>query len=154
MENISNKKNDSQLYSDEEVQQGIHELFNNEKFVNGMQSFLPKELSEYILIAKDKVKSIYDFQATITRPFLNTIAKASITSLTQSGLENLDKNEKYLFISNHRDIVLDSAYLNLLLFESGRTTSQIAIGDNLMKTRVSELLFRICLLYTSPSPRD
>ena len=114
-------------------------------------------MSEYILTAKDKVKSIYDFQATITRPFLNTIAKASITSLTQSGLENLDKNEKYLFISNHRDIVLDSAYLNLLLFESGRTTSQIAIGDNLMKTRVSELLFRInksFVVQRTGSPRE
>ena len=157
MQNLSNQKADSQLYSDEEVQQGIQELFSNEKFVNGMQAFLPKELSEHILTAKDNVKSIYDFQATITRPFLHGISKASITSLTQSGLEDLDKEEKYLFISNHRDIVLDSAFLNLLLFESGRTTSQIAIGDNLMKTRVSELLFRInksFVVQRTGSPRE
>jgi hypothetical protein len=55
----------------------------------------------------------------------------------------LRRDEKYLFISNHRDIVLDSAFLNLVLFEHGFETSRIAIGDNLMKKRISELLFRI-----------
>ena len=60
------------------------------------------------------------------------------------SLSQLNSQEKeYLFISNHRDIVLDSAYLNLMLFENQIATSQIAIGDNLMKNRVSEILFRI-----------
>jgi len=137
--------NDSRLdlYTDKEVQEGIQELFGNEKFVNGMQAFLPQKLSEYILTAKNQVKSIYDFQANITRPFLKAIKDISITELSVSGLENINAADKYLFISNHRDIVLDSAYLNLLLFENKISTSQIAIGDNLMKTRISELLFRI-----------
>ncbi|MEM6966053.1 MAG: 1-acyl-sn-glycerol-3-phosphate acyltransferase, partial [Bacteroidota bacterium] len=86
---------------------------------------------------------IYDFQAKVVYPFLKAIEKSSISKLSFSGLENIDPNEKYLFVSNHRDIILDSAYLNLLLFENKITTSQIAIGDNLMRTRVSEILFRI-----------
>lgn len=131
------------LYTNEEVQEGLQELFANEKFVAGMQAFLPQELSQYILSAKDQVKSIYDFQANITRPFLKAIKDISISDLSVSGLENINSDDKYLFISNHRDIILDSAYLNLLLFENKISTSQIAIGDNLMKTRVSELLFRI-----------
>lgn len=137
--------NDSRLdlYSDEEVQQGIQELFSNDKFVAGMEAFLPQELNQYILKTKDEVKSIYDFQSKITSPFLLAIKDISISELSVSGLENLNAEDKYLFISNHRDIVLDSAYLNLLLFENKISTSQIAIGDNLMKTRVSELLFRI-----------
>jgi len=131
------------LYTDEEVQQGIQEVFQQEKFINGMKAFLPEKLYKHIIQAKNKVNSIYDFQATITRPFLKTIQEISITDLSTSGLENLNKEDKYLFISNHRDIVLDSAYLNLLLFENKISTSQIAIGDNLMKNRASEILFRI-----------
>jgi len=131
------------LYTDEEVQQGIQEIFQHEKFMAGMKAFLPEQLYNHIVVAKDKVKSIYDFQANITRPFLQTIQEISITELTSNGLENLNQEDKYLFISNHRDIVLDSAYLNLLLFENQISTSQIAIGDNLMKNRASEILFRI-----------
>ena len=131
------------LYTDEEVQQGIQEIFQHEKFIAGMKAFLPENLYEHIIKAKDNVQSIYDFQATITKPFLKTIQQISIAELTVSGLENLNQDDKYLFISNHRDIVLDSAYLNLLLFENQISTSQIAIGDNLMKSRASELLFRI-----------
>lgn len=131
------------LYTDEEVQQGIQEIFQHEKFIAGMKAFLPEKLYEHIIKAKDNVQSIYDFQATITKPFLKTIQQISIAELTVSGLENLNQGDKYLFISNHRDIVLDSAYLNLLLFENQISTSQIAIGDNLMKSRASELLFRI-----------
>jgi 1-acyl-sn-glycerol-3-phosphate acyltransferase len=131
------------LYTDEEVQQGIQEIFQHEKFIVGMKAFLPEKLHEHIVTAKDHVKSIDDFQATITKPFLKTIQQISIAELTVSGLENLNKKDKYLFISNHRDIVLDSAYLNLLLFENQISTSQIAIGDNLMKNKASEILFRI-----------
>jgi glycerol-3-phosphate O-acyltransferase len=131
------------LYTDEEVQQGIQEIFQHEKFMAGMKAFLPQKLFEHIVNVKDNVKSIYDFQANITKPFLTTIQEISISNLSVSGLENLNKDDKYLFISNHRDIVLDSAYLNLLLFENQISTSQIAIGDNLMKNRASEILFLI-----------
>ncbi len=131
------------LLTDEEVQQGIHEVSQHEKFMEGMKAFLPEELYDQIMKVKGSVKTIDDFQANITQPFLKTIQKVSISELSASGLENLKKEDKYLFISNHRDIVLDSAYLNLMLFENQISTSQIAIGDNLMKNRTSEILFRI-----------
>jgi len=44
----------------------------------------------------------------------------------------LDKNKAYLFISNHRDIILDAGFLNYLIFSKGMNTTQIAIGDNLL----------------------
>jgi 1-acyl-sn-glycerol-3-phosphate acyltransferase len=52
--------------------------------------------------------------------------------LTSSGLENLDKSKSYLFISNHRDIILDSAMLNYLIVLEGMNTTEIAIGNNLL----------------------
>ncbi len=131
------------IYRDEEVAQPISELFAFHGLIVGMRSFLPEDLCRLILERKDQVKSITDFQADIISPILKWIEKTSITKLSASGLENLNPNERYLFISNHKDIVLDSAFLNMVLFESGFTTSQIAIGDNLMKHRISELIFKL-----------
>src|SRR5690554_6475478 len=53
--------------------------------------------------------------------------------MTQSGLENLYSKTPYLFISNHRDITMDPALVNYMLYHHGFDTVQIAIGDNLIK---------------------
>ncbi|NUQ22506.1 MAG: 1-acyl-sn-glycerol-3-phosphate acyltransferase [Saprospiraceae bacterium] len=131
------------IYRDEDVTQAIQELFSYQNLVDGMRSFLPEELCKLILEEKKGIKSIHDFQQNIISPVLKWIEKTSISRLSASGLGNLAPGERYLFISNHKDIVLDSAFLNMALFDNGFTPSQIAIGDNLMKHRISELIFRI-----------
>ena len=131
------------LYEGDELQVAIEELFSYESFLEGMQNFLPESLNNWILQVKNNIETIFDFQKNIIHPFLKLIERQTINQLTVEGIENLSKQERYLFISNHRDIGLDSAYLNMLLFDHGMPTSQIAIGDNLMKHRISELIFRI-----------
>ena len=131
------------IFKDEEVEQAVQELFSYPVLIQGMKAFLPAALNEMALNEKDKVKTVSDFQQRIILKILDWIKSISITQLSGSGFEQLDPNERYLFISNHRDIVLDSAFLNTVLFERGFTTSQIAIGDNLMKHRISELIFKI-----------
>jgi len=131
------------IYSDAEAKAAIKELFGFQSLLHGMKAFLPEPLNDLILREKDQVNSVRDFQEKIARPLLKVIEKASITKLTSSGIEQLDPTEQYLFISNHRDIILDSAYLNMVLFDHGFQTSQIAIGDNLMRHRISELIFHI-----------
>lgn len=131
------------IYSDQEARQAIQELFSNQSLLHGMKAFLPGPLHELILRKKDEVASVRDFQEKIAYPILKAIEKDSITQLTASGLDHLDPAERYLFISNHRDIILDSAFLNAVLYERGFQTSQIAIGDNLVRHRISELIFHI-----------
>ncbi len=146
-----------ETYRDEEVQEAIQELFSYPVFLEGMKNFLPAELSEHILRAKDQAETAFDFQKNIIYPFLKLIIRSSMTALTTSGLEQLNPEDKYLFISNHRDIGLDSAFLNMALFEHGFPTSQIAIGDNLMRHRIAELIFRInksFVVKRSGSPRE
>lgn len=130
-------------FRDDEIEAAIEELFSYQGFLDGMKLFLPEPLLHHILHAKEEIHTAADFQTKIVAPFLKVIQKASITELSASGFEHLNPNERYLFISNHRDIVLDSAFLNIVLFENNFDTSQIAIGDNLMMHRISELLFRI-----------
>ena len=131
------------IYSDQEARQAIQELFSHQSLLHGMKAFLPKPLNDLILRNKDEVASVRDFQEKIAYPILKVIENESITQLTASGLDNLNPSERYLFISNHRDIILDSAFLNAVLFERGFQTSQIAIGDNLVRHRISELIFHI-----------
>lgn len=131
------------IYNDQEAKAAIQELFGYPSLLQGMKAFLPPALNDLILTAKDQVNSVSDFQQKIAYPLFKAIEKESISKLSSSGLDQLDPAQQYLFISNHRDIILDSAFLNIVLFEHDFRTSQIAIGDNLMRHRISELIFHI-----------
>ena len=71
-----------------------------------------------LLQAKDQVNSTADFQEKMMLPFLRFVELYSMKGISVSGLEQLDSKQKYLFISNHRDIGLDSAFLNKVLFDA------------------------------------
>ena len=131
------------MLEDAEVQAAVQELFSSPSLLKHMQQALPKDLHDQLLQAKDEVHSTLDFQTKMMLPFLRFVEKYSISTLSVSGLDGLDPEKKYLFVSNHRDIGLDSAFLNKALHEAGFTTTQIAIGDNLMTHRLAELIFRI-----------
>ena len=77
-------------------------------------------------------KSIEVFQDKFVVPLINRILASSSHGLTMNGLEELDKNSRYLFISNHRDIILDVALMNVEMHASGFRSTEIAIGSNLL----------------------
>jgi len=79
------------------------------------------------------VQSIEDFQMQIMHAAVKQIINKSIASFSYNGFEYLDKTKSYLFISNHRDILLDSALFELGLHELGFQTTEITFGSNLMK---------------------
>lgn len=130
-------------FHNHEVPAVVQELFENEDFTNGLRQFIPEALYRYILKIKENIQTVDDFQSMVMHPFLKNLRDKTMTALTYSGVENLNANERYLFISNHRDIVLDTALKNMLLFENGISTSQMAIGDNLIIHRIAEILFRL-----------
>lgn len=145
------------IYRDDQVRAAIQELFSYEDFLAGMKAFVPPQLNKLILDEKDAVQTAEDFQKKVIRPFLKTVEQSSISNFTFSGTEHLSPKKSYLFVSNHRDIVLDSAYLNIILLEQGMRTSQIAIGDNLVANRLTELLFKInksFVVKRSGNPRE
>lgn len=73
-----------------------------------------------------------DFQLLIMRAFLEGLTQQTTRGLTGSNFEQLEQTKSYTFMSNHRDIVLDASFLNLLLIRQGLQTSEIAIGNNLL----------------------
>ncbi len=80
-----------------------------------------------------KTHSIRDFQCNFIYESVQTVLRKSSEGLTTSGFEKLEKNTSYLFISNHRDIILDTSLLNVCLFDHGLVMTASAIGDNLVK---------------------
>jgi len=74
----------------------------------------------------------HEFQLKIMKPFFDGLIAKTHTTLTTTGLDALDKDMPLTYITNHRDIVLDSAQLGYLLIKDGRDSCEIAIGNNLL----------------------
>lgn len=90
------------------------------------------------------VHSYDDFQKIITAGyFIPAVIKGTMTEFTVSGAEKLDPEKGYLFISNHRDIILDCMLLDYALLEAGKPLCEMAVGDNLMANQFVEDLFRV-----------
>ena len=101
-------------------------------------------LVKYVLEVLKTVGSYDDFQHKITSALLlKNVIDRSMQSFTVSGAEKIDPSKSYLFISNHRDIVLDCALLDYALYERELPLCEMAIGDNLLKHQFLLDLFKL-----------
>ncbi|MCY1636018.1 1-acyl-sn-glycerol-3-phosphate acyltransferase [Marinifilum sp. D737] len=123
---------DIRPYNDSEVVEVINRLLQEEAFIKFAQQLFPGFTKEMIEKALSEVKSIKEFQGNFIIRLAQHIIDNTTKGITIDGLENLDPNESYLFISDHRDIILDSALLNVMLHHHGFETTEIAIGSNLL----------------------
>jgi 1-acyl-sn-glycerol-3-phosphate acyltransferase len=87
------------------------------------------EIKEVVLACK----SINDFQRDVISVTVERILKDTSAGLTTSGFEKLDPSQTYLYMSNHRDIVLDTCLINLTLFKHDLIRTASAVGDNLVE---------------------
>ncbi|MEZ7819083.1 MAG: 1-acyl-sn-glycerol-3-phosphate acyltransferase [Pseudomonadales bacterium] len=100
-------------------------------------------LTRLLLLYKTRgLKTIRDCQKLVTHYFDQVVAR-SIDNLSVSGLEHLDPNKPYLFISNHRDILMDSSLINYLIQQAGHDTCRMAVGDNLLSNSLAADLMRL-----------
>lgn len=120
-------------FAPEELPEVFDRLVQNEQFCQVLAYLYPGVPVEAIRQKMHQCKSNLEFQKAFCYEFLkNLLAKASLGC--DADFSNLDLRNRYTFISNHRDIVLDSALLHVMLFDAGcDTTTEIAIGDNLLK---------------------
>jgi len=104
-----------------------------------------------------KTHSIRDFQCNFIYHSIKKVLEKSSEGLSTSGFETLEKNTSYLFISNHRDIILDTSLLNASLFDHGLVMTASAIGDNLVKKAFMNTLAKMnrnFLVQRGLSPRE
>lgn len=124
-------------YNDDEVRPAIESLLNDRQFsriLKGMLPILPLGMSRGMLrLATLGVKTTLGFQLRFMKPVVNHVLRKCSTGHTFQHKGITPGKDRYLFLSNHRDIVLDSAILDVMLHDEGfPTTCEIAIGDNLL----------------------
>jgi 1-acyl-sn-glycerol-3-phosphate acyltransferase len=104
--------------------------------------FARRATGRFIALRTRHLHSVRDVQAWLSGHMARVI-RNSIEELTVDGLEHLSVGTAYLFVSNHRDIVMDSALLNYLLHQAGHDTARTAVGDNLLTQPYAADLMRL-----------
>ncbi len=119
-------------YPDSIFHEKMENLVREPGFIHAVKWVFPNinydEFAQDLLQVHDKDT----FQKKIMWPFLEMLANRTTDGITCDGIENLDPTKAYTFITNHRDIVLDTSFLNLCFLRAGFKTTQTAIGDNLL----------------------
>ncbi|URQ65903.1 1-acyl-sn-glycerol-3-phosphate acyltransferase [SAR86 cluster bacterium] len=140
-------------YDDYQVAIKLNELESNEDFHNYISSLIFPRSHKYFskinrIYLRRKFKQIFSdcnsidqFQDCLA-PLVTKMIDKTTDGFTYSGVENLTEKPT-LFVGNHRDISLDPAFLNYLLYTQGLSTVRIAIGDNLLDDGYAEMLMRL-----------
>ena len=123
---------DIRPYNNDEVHDAIESLASSDGLNNALRYIKPDLNWEQFVMAMRMCKTKKDFKEILAYQAVMEIAKNTTFSLTISGRSRIPENKSCTFISNHRDIVLDAAFLNALLLDIGHGMTQIAIGDNLL----------------------
>jgi len=148
---------DIRPYNDSEINDALKRLTAYKQFKSVLKFLFPESEHEKIINLLNNIHSAFDFQSKFMRELVFSVVKKSSTDFAVKGIENIDKNTPYLFISNHRDIVLDSAILQAVLNKNGFPTTEITFGSNLMS---SEFLIdfgktnRMFKVYRGGNPRE
>lgn len=139
-------------YHDDEVAEVLARLVDDPELLDALTRYklprlarfapgLARTIARFALRREVRgVDSVREFQMRIAH-YMHRMIRTTTDAFEVEGLDRLDPDKAYLFIGNHRDIALDPAFVNYALYQAGRNTVRIAIGDNLLqKPYVSDLM--------------
>jgi 1-acyl-sn-glycerol-3-phosphate acyltransferase len=140
-------------YEDHEVEKVLLDLVKDKDVIktilmvnnnNWLQNIpMIEKLVAFFLRRKTKnIKTIKDYQQFF-ESIVQDVVNKTIDNFSIEGIDNLEIGKGYLFLSNHRDITLDSALLNLILHQRGINTTNNAVGNNLLSEKWASDLMRL-----------
>jgi hypothetical protein len=152
-------------FDDTDLPRVLTQLCNNDEFIRTLVAFKfsswPKFIKpmlgyvtrRFILAKSKKITSLRGFQRLV-EPYVQKMIDTTTSALTVSGLDQLDLTQTCLFVSNHRDIALDPAFVNWVLHINKQDTVRIAVGDNLLKKEWVADLIRLnkCFIVHRSAP--
>ncbi len=130
--NIPAEFDEIRPYTPEELPQVFEELIADPAFQMVVSHVYPDIPFDMIAAKMRKCKTNLDFQMAFGYEVAKKVAKTHCSSVTIDCSSIPDRSLSYTYVSNHRDIVLDAAFLSMLLIDNGMNTVEIAIGDNLL----------------------
>jgi len=131
------------IRSNKWVLEGIRSAYLS-KLPKVMNKFVETLIHQFLKFKTADIKTTDQFREKISLNILvKNLVRDTTAGISYTGLENLDLNKSYIFISNHRDIVLDPAFMISTLYEYGFNFPKIAFGDNLMFNDIVSDIIRV-----------
>lgn len=140
---IAEEYKDIAPYEDEQFAEKMEKLVSDPGFENAIQYVLPGSDFRQLAETLRKITNKEDFQQKVMLTILRRLEDGTTHGVTDSGLDNIDLSQPRLFISNHRDIVLDASFLGLVMIRHGLPAQEVALGDNLLIYEWIENLVRL-----------
>ena len=129
-------------YTDAEAAEALSKLAEFPLLSHVSQQFFPEESPEFLKNILKQIKTIDEFQVLVMQKFVRWVIEHTARNFSYDGISNIDPQKKFLALSNHRDIILDPAITQLILYRSGIPMTEIAVGDNLITNQTIEWLIR------------
>ena len=126
---------DIRPYNDNEIPDAVKRISESIYFQGIVKHIFPNEDLHIFTDNFRKIKTVDEFQVQIMDKVIRTILAQTADGFSYSGFEQLSQEKNYMFLSNHRDILLDSAILQIILHQCGLNTSEITFGSNLMNSQ-------------------
>lgn len=147
---------DIRPFRNDEIPEAMNRIASSEQFPLLASYVYPHADIEKVRMQIRQFRTVRDFQLEVMRCVNEQVIARSITEFSYGGIERLDPEKKYLFVSNHRDIMLDACLLQYILYKNGHETSEITFGANLMQGQLvtdigkSNKMFRVERPGTNP----
>ena len=129
-------------YTDAEAAEALSKLAEYPVVNQASQYFFPEESPDFLKNLLKKINTIDEFQVLVMQKFVRWVLQHTAHNFSYDGISNIDPEKKFLALSNHRDIILDPAITQLVLYTNGMPMTEIAVGDNLITNPAIEYLIR------------
>ena len=129
-------------YTDAEAVVALGKLADHPLLSQFSVRFFPDQSPDFLKGTLKNLKSIDEFQVLVMSKFVEWVLEHTVKNFSYDGISNINPEKRFLALSNHRDIILDPAITQLVLFRNGIPLTEIAVGDNLVSSPTIEYLLR------------
>lgn len=129
-------------YTDAEAAEALSKLADYPVVGIASQHFFPDQSPDFLKNLLKEIKTIDDFQILVMQKLVRWVIDHTAKNFSYDGINNIDPDKKFLALSNHRDIMIDPAITQLVLYNNGIPLTEIAVGDNLITNKAVEWLIR------------
>lgn len=129
-------------YTDAEAAEALSKLADYPLLSEVSRYFFPEQSPSFLKDILKSIKTIDEFQILVMSKVVEWVLENTARNFSYDGISNIDPTKKFLALSNHRDIILDPAITQLVLYRNGIPMTEIAVGDNLLTSKTIEYLIR------------
>lgn len=129
-------------YTDAEAAEALSKLADYPVVGIASRHFFPDQSPDFLKNLLKEIKTIDDFQILVMQKLVRWVIDHTAKNFSYDGIKNIDPDRKFLALSNHRDIMIDPAITQLVLYNNGFPLTEIAVGDNLITNKAIEWLIR------------